>query len=59
MIIKKEKCLVCKHPKDDHSVYRDLCLINGCECTQLGGVKESIIIQQLIALGFPGEKVLA
>ena len=58
MIIKKEKCLVCKHPKDDHSVYRNLCLINGCKCTEMGGW-ELRTRSKLIALGFPGETVSA
>ena len=34
MRIKKLKCTDCKHPADDHSVYRPICLVKGCDCTQ-------------------------
>lgn len=30
-------CLSCPHPRNQHSVYRDKCLIKGCTCTESGG----------------------
>ena len=33
---KKTVCS-CGHPRDDHSVYRPLCLITGCTCDKEGG----------------------
>ncbi len=32
---KKTVCS-CGHPRDDHSVYRPLCLITGCTCDKEG-----------------------
>lgn len=39
MNIKRFKCYDCGHANDDHSVYRDLCLISGCTCTTMGGMR--------------------
>ena len=33
----KVMCRDCPHPRDQHSVYRPKCLINGCTCTEHGG----------------------
>ena len=33
----KVMCRDCPHPRDQHSVYRPKCLINGCPCTTQGG----------------------
>ena len=32
MLVKKKKCRGCGHPVDDHSVYRDKCLVPDCDC---------------------------
>ena len=32
MLVKKKKCKGCGHPVDDHSVYRDKCLVHDCDC---------------------------
>ena len=33
MQVKTTRCVDCKHPSDDHSAYRGLCLHAGCSCT--------------------------
>lgn len=33
----KVMCRSCPHPRDQHSVYREKCLIKGCTCTEQGG----------------------
>ena len=33
----KVMCRSCKHPRDQHSVYRPKCLIKGCSCIEHGG----------------------
>ena len=33
----KVMCRNCPHPRDQHSVYKPKCLINGCTCTEHGG----------------------
>ena len=37
MLRPKVMCHDCPHPRDQHSVYRPKCLINGCPCTRSGG----------------------
>ena len=32
MLVKKKKCKGCGHAVDDHSVYRDKCLVHDCDC---------------------------
>ena len=32
MLVKKKKCKGCGHAVDDHSVYRDKCLVHDCGC---------------------------
>ena len=32
MLVKKKKCKGCGHAVDDHSVYRDKCLVPDCDC---------------------------
>ena len=32
MIVKRRLCKKCKHPLDDHSVYRPICLHKDCAC---------------------------
>ena len=34
MLVKKKKCKGCGHAVDDHSVYRDKCLVPDCGCLQ-------------------------
>ena len=34
MKVKRRLCTECKHPGDDHSVYRPICLVKGCDCTE-------------------------
>ena len=34
MQVKTTRCVDCKHPSDDHSAYRGLCLHAGCSCTK-------------------------
>ena len=38
--VKQDKCPDCGHAKDDHSVYRPICLINGCNCDREGGLSD-------------------
>ena len=47
MRVKKYKCPDCKHPADDHSVYRPICLVKGCDCTQatLEARRQSFMLQ--------------
>lgn len=40
LLVKRDKCQNCGHPKDDHSVYRPICLTNGCDCDRPGGLDE-------------------
>ena len=32
MLVKRRKCKGCGHAVDDHSVYRDKCLVTDCGC---------------------------
>ena len=32
MKVKRRLCLDCKHPVDDPSVYRPICLVKDCSC---------------------------
>lgn len=41
----KVMCRSCPHPRDQHSVYRPKCLINGCTCTEYGGRPPEFDIQ--------------
>lgn len=33
----KPVCQKCPHLRDQHSVYREKCLVAGCTCTEQGG----------------------
>ena len=33
----KPVCRKCPHLRDQHSVYREKCLVAGCTCTEQGG----------------------
>lgn len=33
----KPVCRKCPHLRDQHSVYREKCLVDGCTCTEQGG----------------------
>ena len=36
-------CRKCWHSTTQHSIYRPLCLIKGCDCTQVGGLTDAQI----------------
>lgn len=45
MLRPKVMCRHCPHPRDQHSVYRNKCLIKDCTCTEQGGYPFALDIQ--------------